>query len=144
MKAQLIGNREKAVLHVARSQLGLSEQEYRDLLGSVGVSSSRELTFVGFSEIMDRLRAAGFRPSHSSAQKSGMQNKPAREKEPMISKIGAILAEMKLPWSYADGIAKKMFAVDRLRWCSTEQVRKVLQALIVYQQRKAVCQEKTG
>ena len=61
-----------------------------------------------------------------------------KEKQPMLSKIGAILADLDMPWPYADKVAKKMFGVDRLRWCTTDQTWKVLQALIIFQNRKKV------
>ncbi len=136
MKKVLIGNREKSLIHVAKAQLGMTEEAYRDMLSSVGVSSSKELDQAGFDEIMTRLRAAGFRPEHKSARKSGMHREPAPEKKPMISKIGAILAELGLPWSYADSIARNMFGADRLAWCDSEQTHKILQALIIHQRRK--------
>jgi phage gp16-like protein len=64
-----------------------------------------------------------------------MHRKPAPEKEAVIRKIEAILADMELPWSYADGIARKMFGVEKLLWCDADQTFRVLQALAVYQRR---------
>ncbi len=144
MAEKLIGKRQKALLHVARSKLGMTEEEYRGLLRSVGASSSSELSYRTFDELMDKLRAAGFRPVHRTAKKSGMHLDSAEGKQPMLSKIEAILADLNMPWSYADKVAKKMFAVDRLRWCTQEQTWKVLQALIIFQNRKTVLKEKTG
>ena len=39
----MISNQKKAVIHIAKAQTGMSEVEYRDLLGSVGATSSTEL-----------------------------------------------------------------------------------------------------
>jgi len=135
-QSSLIGHREKAVLHIAKAQLGMSEAAYRDMLASVGCRSSVELDFIKFDQIMARLKAAGFRHISSSAKKSGMHREPAAHKKPMIAKMGAILVEIDQPWSYADSIAKRMFGVDLVRFCDTEQTYKVLQALIIYQVRK--------
>ncbi len=135
MSRNLIGNREKAVLHVAKKQLGMSEAAYRDMLASVGCRSSIELDFSKFMQIMDRLRAAGFKHLHGSAKRSGMHREPSAEKKPMLSKIEAILAELKLSWGYADGISKQMFGIGRVRFCNTDQTHKVLQALIIHQNR---------
>lgn len=131
-----IGNCEKAIFHIAKVQLGMSEAAYRDMLASVGCRSPIELDFIKFDQIMARLKAAGFRHISAPAKKSGMHREPAAHKKPMIAKMGAILEELQLPWSYADGIAKQMFGVDRVRFCDIEQTYKVLQALIVYQARK--------
>jgi phage gp16-like protein len=138
MKVQPIGNQEKALIHVAKSQLSLSEDEYRGLLASVGVSSSTELDYRKFDELMNKLRACGFKPLGGSKRASGMRSGLPKEKQPMLSKIEAILADLNMPWSYGDGVAKKMFGVDRLRWCTTDQTWKVLQALIIFQNRKKV------
>ncbi len=133
---RLIGRGEKAILHIAKVQLGMSEATYRDMLQSVGCESSVELDFARFDQLMERLKAAGFRRTHSSAKKSGMHLKSAAHKRPMLSKMEAILADLGLPWSYADGIANQMFGIERVRFCDTEQTHKVLQALIIYQRRK--------
>lgn len=139
---RLIGNGEKAVIHVAKAKLGMTEDEYRDLLGSVGVLSSVELTHRMFDQIMEKMERAGFqrsdkawKPLHKSARASGMHRRPPADKEAMIRKIEAILTELKLEWSYADGIAIKQFGVEKLAWCDAEQTHKVLQALAVYQRR---------
>lgn len=48
-----------------------------------------------------------------------------------MGKIEALLADNKLPWAYADGIAKQMFKVDKVDWLEREQLRKVVAALVV-------------
>ncbi len=138
MTLKTIGKKEKALIHIAKSQLGLAEDEYRAMLSSVGVSSSSELNYQGFDELMNKLRACGFKPLGGSKRAAGMHSDLLKEKQPMLSKIGAILADLDMPWPYADKVAKKMFGVDRLRWCTTDQTRKVLQALIIFQNRKKV------
>lgn len=56
-------------------------------------------------------------------------------KRRMIAKVGAILADLGHEWSYADGISKQMFKIDKVEWCEQGQLYKVVQAL-VYQQKK--------
>lgn len=136
--ARLIGKREKALLHVARQQLGLSEEAYRDMLASVGCRSSVELDAGRFDEIMRRLEAGGFRRKrrHSSAPASGMDRSSTPEREPLLSRIGAELTIQKLPWSYADAIAGQMYGIRFVRWCEPMQLRAVVTALI---KRKRKC-----
>lgn len=138
MTLQPIGKKEIALVHVAKSQLGLTEDEYRGLLSSIGVSSSKELDYRRFDELMNQFRARGFKPLGGSKTAPGKHSDLPKEKQPMLSKIGAILAELEMPWRYADRVAKKMFGIDRLRWCTTDQTWKVLQALIIFQKRKKV------
>lgn len=58
------------------------------------------------------------------------------DKQASLSKIHAILADMGLPWSYVDSIAKSRFKVDKTEWLTAEQFKKVMQMLIIYQRRK--------
>ena len=139
MPNRCISQKQIALIHVAKAQLGLSEEVYREMLGSVGVLSSLQL--------MQRMEAGGFRATggkarseswkrvHKSAVKSGMHRQPPMGTEAMIRKIEAILAEFKLGWDYADRMARRMFGIDRLAWCDAGQTYKILQALCVYQQR---------
>ena len=147
-----ISKKQVALIHVAKAQLGLSDEVYREMLGSVGVLSSLQLTGPQFNELMNRMEAGGFRVTggqpeggkarseswkrvHKSAVKSGMHRQPPQETEAMIRKIAAILADLGLGWGYADGMARRMFGIDRLTWCDAGQTHKVLQALCVHQQR---------
>ncbi len=50
-------------------------------------------------------------------------------KAPLINKIEVLLTDNKLPWVYADGIAKQMFKVEKVDWLEREQLRKVVAAL---------------
>lgn len=79
--------------------------------------------------------AAGWRSRHSSAAKSGMDKPVAAEKVPLMTKLEAMLADMSLPWSYADGIARNVCKVDKVRFCNAGQLYKVVQVLAVYQRR---------
>jgi len=135
IKDRKIGNREKALLHVAKAKLGMDEDTYRAMLAGFGVSSSVELTHARFDEIMQHLEAVGFVPVKSSARKPGTPVSAAEDRAPMLAKCGQILAELGLSWAYADGIAKQMFGVRRVRWCRPEQLRAVLVALIKHKAR---------
>ena len=138
-----IGNKQKALIHVAKSSVGMSEEAYRDMLGSVGVVSSKDLDVLQFEEIMRRFEAAGFVAS-SSRRGAGLQNRRAQEKRPratqgkeaLMSKVGAILADTGLSWAYADGMVRKMFGVDSVRFCNQTQLWKVAAALSIYQKRR--------
>lgn len=58
----LIGNAEKAIIHIAKSDLHLSQDEYEAvLLGAAGVSSSKELTYAKYGAVLDRLKELGFK-----------------------------------------------------------------------------------
>lgn len=57
-----------AMLHVARRDRKLAEDEYRQLLNAAaGVTSSKDLTLAGFCKVMDRFKIIGFVPCSVSA-----------------------------------------------------------------------------
>lgn len=61
--AKDINQRQRALLHVARRQLGLDEENYRSILRqAAGVESSRDLDPAGFDRVMEVLARMGFSP----------------------------------------------------------------------------------
>ena len=57
-----------ALIHVAKKELALSDEDYRAILGQYGVSSSKDLTMVGFEQVMAHLERLGFRNSRPGRQ----------------------------------------------------------------------------
>ncbi len=59
----MIGNKEKALLHVAKTQLELDDDMYREILQQeAGVKSSKDLTPAGLDKVITRLEKMGFEP----------------------------------------------------------------------------------
>jgi len=138
--------RDLAKIHIAKKQLGMDDETYRDVLYDVaGVWSAADLDRRGRSAVIGRLKSLGFKSTykkgrgyksiHKSAKASGMHIPSSPERTPLLSKIGAILADLKLPWSYADSIAKHMYKVDKVRWLYPDQLRSVVVALVKRQQK---------
>jgi phage gp16-like protein len=68
------------ILHVARRQLGLDEDTYRDILRNfAGVESGRDLTDGKFAAVMDQLKRLGFKrkapPRNAGALPTGKQRR---------------------------------------------------------------------
>jgi phage gp16-like protein len=62
MPSQFMDKRKLGLVRVARTRLGMSEDDYRALLRRVaGVDSSRDLDFRGFEAVMAEFRRLGFR-----------------------------------------------------------------------------------
>lgn len=140
--------RELALIHVARKQLDIEKDIYREIVrdvGQVASGSAADLDAVGRQAVIRHFKSLGFHPVHKSAKASGMHNRPSWERERQLSKIGAILADLGYPWKYADIIAKKMYGVDFVRFCYPYQLKGVIAALIARQekvksdQKKEVC-----
>jgi hypothetical protein len=57
-----IGRKKKALVHVAKEDLHLDEDSYRQILkGVAGVESSTQLTKEGFEKVMKRFQEMGFK-----------------------------------------------------------------------------------
>jgi len=128
--------RDLAKIHIAKKQLGMDDATYREMLLNVtGLQSAADLNSKQRWAVITHLKARGFRSRHDSAKSSGMNRTTAARRSPLLSKIGAILADLRLPWAYADGMAKRMFGVDKVRWLRPDQLHKLTAALIYHQKR---------
>jgi phage gp16-like protein len=119
-------NRELARIHIAAQALGMDDDAYREMLSGVaGVSSAAELTADGRKQVLDHLKRCGFQ-FRRRGQKTTVEGP---DRSPLMGKIEAHLADAKRPWEYAHGMARRMFRVDRLEWCSAAQLHKIVAAL---------------
>ncbi len=133
-----------AKIHVGKKQLGLDEATYRDVLERVtGKASLKLMSIDELKKVVKDFKRLGFVPKPAGLSAQTKQSTPKYGKKPhtttdrqsLINKIEAILADKKLHWNYAHGMAKKMFGADRVNWLTDENLYKVVQALAVYQKR---------
>src|SRR5690606_29582209 len=126
-----------SAIHAAKSQLGMDEDTYRELLARVSAAhgpecrSAKDLDAEQLRAVLDEMRRLGAaRPgAHKAGQYPGTPHNIDRL-GPEIAKIEAQLADMRLPWSYADAIARRMYRIERVAWCrKQEQLVGVLAAL---------------
>jgi phage gp16-like protein len=122
-----------AVVHIAKKETGMTEEEYRALLAGVGVDSSKDLKGWQFDRVMARFEALGFRTTSTRRRKA--KGLPGGKAD-TVRKIEAIILDMGLSWAYVDSIAKKRFGVDAVQWLEYEDLRKVLQMMIIHQKRR--------
>lgn len=119
-------------IHIAQSRLKLGDDAYRAILERVtGKRSAGEMTLAELDAVINELRRLGFKP----AGKRGTTARPAADKRAMMGKIGAILKDLDLHWNYAHGMAKRMVNKENLAFCTPEELKKVMQALIIHQKR---------
>lgn len=129
-----------AKIHIAKKELGLDDATYRAmLLTHGGVNSSKDLTPIGAAKVLAHLERSGFKPKAAAAKRStpGV----GADRAPLMSKVGALLADAGRPWVYADGVAKRLFAnttkVERIEFCDVEHLAKVVAALSFDAKRRA-------
>ncbi|WP_328184660.1 gp16 family protein [Marinobacter sp. OP 3.4] len=129
-------NRKKvtAQVHIARKQLGLDEETYRDAiaLATGGKRSCADCTVAELYQVLQHMKERGFkaRPRKRVAQHPGTPHN--LDWEPMLQKVEALLAELKAPWSYADAIAQRQTGIERVAWLKKpEHLRSLIAALDV-------------
>lgn len=127
----MISKGKLAQIHIAKAQLGLSDDEYRAILArTAGVSSAKQLTNRNVGNVLHEFRRLGFVPK--PVKKAGRQApRPPRSRARVMDKIEAMLAEASRPWGYADGMARHMFKVERVDWLDDDKLQRLMQALII-------------
>lgn len=117
-----------ALIHVAKKSLQLEDDAYRAILVNVtGKSSSAALNAQERQAVLDRFKKVGFKVVKNNAGRPKPEAAPQRAA--LIDKIEAQLSVAKLPWSYADGMSKRICGVDRIEFCQPEHLVKIIAAL---------------
>jgi phage gp16-like protein len=115
-----------AKIHVAKAQLALDDDTYRAMLKSVtGVASAKDLTLAAAEKLLKHMERCGFQP----LQKPHRRPRVAAARAAQLSKIEALLTEAKRPWSYLDGMVKRICKVDAVEFCDGEMLGKLIAAL---------------
>ncbi|MCX8957206.1 regulatory protein GemA [Erwinia psidii] len=123
MKSNLI-----RIVHTGKSSLGWDDETYRDVLSRhTGKRSARDCSVTDLEKVVLYMRTQGF-----AASSHGRRPRVAGGRKAMLSKIEAMLAEARRPWGYLDGVIEQMLGEKKpVEWLNDEQVRKLMQMLIV-------------
>lgn len=123
--------RDLAKIHMAIKRLGMDDATYRGMLWNVaGVKSAADLDEAGLMAVLDHLISRGFEPGRGkNPYPNTPHNLQGTTRSPQLLKVEAILADARLPWAYADGIARRMHNVDKVAWCYPGQLQGVIAAL---------------
>lgn len=125
-----ISAKQKAILHVAKSKLKLSDDLYRLALVKIaGVTTSNDLTVEGFVAVMGYFEHCGFRPMVAGGATYG--NRPGFASPAQLELIRTLWSE------YTDGAdedalckwLERCFKVSSLRFLQSKAAPKVITAL---------------
>lgn len=124
-----------AKIHVAKKELRLNDDEYRDLLWSVcRVRSAKDLDFMGRQKLLIQLQSLGWRPAPAAGKSGRSHWKPPAGSQG--SKILALWLELKrkgklhTPTDEAlFDFIKDMTGVDRPDWLTADQANDVIEGL---------------
>ena len=122
-----------AKIKIAQKELAMEDDAYRGLLTRVtGKTSAAALEKRELEAVLREMQRLGWQAGNPQ----GTPPRFASEKSRTTAKIGAMLKELGLSWNYAHGMAKAMFARERVEWLNSEELHKLMQALAVYQRRQ--------
>lgn len=125
MMAKSARNIELGKIHLGAKQLGLEDNAYRDMLWTIArVRSSADLDEQGRQDVIEHLQLCG------AVFTRTRRTRPAQGRKKLVSKVRAFLTEAERPDAYADGMAQKMFGVDKFEWLDRDQLRRLVAALI--------------
>ncbi len=121
------------LIHIGAPQIGLdpraNEAAYRDMLEKITKKrSTTDMNDGELDNVIEYLIANGATIRWDKRQSQSI----AAYKKPIVAKIRVQLICLgNLPDNYADGIAKRMYRVDRFEWLDVKQLRGILTALNV-------------
>lgn len=113
--------------------LGWDDATYRATLNRLtGKTSATRCSLEELQTVKEYMHKAGFpRPSKHGRRPSVPSNRQA-----MLNKVEALLADAGRPWSYAESMTKRMFKRERVDWLTAEELTKLMQALAVDAKRR--------
>lgn len=113
---------ELAIIHIAREELAMDDETYRAMLHMCArVTSSADLDHAGRARVIEYLKSRGWKPKKARV---------ANFKSKLIWKVNQLLNQQDLSKSYAEGIAKQMYKREKLEWCTTNELRGIITALV--------------
>jgi len=122
-----------AKIHIAKKELGLDDDLYRDILHTqFKKASSADLSDFQCVKLLQHFESLGWKQSEGKPKKKANHGRKPHNmsKSDYLPKIEALLAEAGRSWAYADGMAKHMYKVDSIQFCQPEQLRGIVAALV--------------
>jgi len=124
-----------AKIHIAKKELGLDDETYRSMLWTIArVRSASDLDSHACARVLEHLKSRGFTGIRARKEVEGRPHN--LDASPQLKKIEALLTDAQRPWAYANGVAKRMFSIDRVAFCGPEQLGKIIAALSIDQRRR--------
>ena len=119
-----------ALIHVAKKQLGLNEDDYRAAVQTYGgAGSSKDLSRFGFKNLMKHLEKCGFKST-------GESSRPGMATPAQLRKITAAWFSLEgryfdkgAGWPALRGFLKKRFGVDHTRFLTFKKAHQVIEAI---------------
>lgn len=123
-------NRELAQIHIAKKDLGLDDETYRDMLFTIArVRSSGELDHAGRAKVLDHVKSRGWKPKTSpmkARQTDDLQINMCRALWLELHAAGKVYNPEE---SALQRYAQRQTKVARLEWLNQKQMNTVIESL---------------
>lgn len=125
-RANNLRRKDLAKIHLLSKQAGLDDEGRRDMMEHI----TRKRSCAKMNSF-ERGKVISHLQNSVPKKTKTYPGKPNNiDRNPQLQKIEALLAEANYPWSYAKGIAKRMFKKEQLEFCSSNQLSGIIAALI--------------
>lgn len=141
-----------AAIHATAKQLDIDDDAYRCLVARVSAQHGTEQRSAGrctptqLNAIANELRRIAGKPTRQREAAWKWAGRPQEGRgrvraddtlAPQIAKVEALLADAGREWAYAHAVARRVCRVERIDWCNTHQLSKVIAALQIDADRRA-------
>lgn len=127
--ADKIREREIRLIHVAKRELGLDNDTYRDMLFALArVRSSSDLDWTGRKKVLDHMKASGFKVRNSPANKNAKDGE-YRKVRALWKELHAIGAVEHDTDDAVRAYVKRMTKIDDFKFLNGWQTRSVIESL---------------
>lgn len=122
-----------SAVKMGQNYLAWDDETYRAVVARItGKTSATKCSFKELGLVLDYMHEQGF-PKN---RKHGRRPEVPENREHILKKIEALLADAGRSWNYAEGMAKKMFKRDAVQFLTYEELDKLMVALIIDQRRR--------
>lgn len=130
--AKSVRNSQLGRIHILKRDLN-DPGHYEDILWTVGrTHTAADLDEHGRRQAIAALEAALRKYKPDAPSLKGFRGRPRNievKQREELKKVEALLADAGLPWSYAEGLARRMYKRERLEFCDPGQLAGIITAL---------------
>lgn len=133
-------------IHIAKTELKMSEDEYRSVLSSFGVETSKDLSYQDADKLLEKFQQLGWKPKPKNPVKGkdkstwGKNNFSNLSKRPGKFATPEQLRMIEAYWKEVTGndsrkslnkFLKRITGIDNIEWLTRDKIRKIKKALEV-------------
>lgn len=122
--------RELAQIHVAKTQLAMSDDAYRAMLWAVArVKSAADLDWTGRKRVLDHLKHCGFKPAKAAGARAQARDDQSRKIRALwldLAQAGAVRDPSEAALA---SFVRRHTGADALQWLSVAQASRIIEHL---------------